>query len=462
MNEQKKPGDSEEARIGMSRGAGWPAGEGEGIGLDLTSLVRDLASAGVDPAADDGQALASFIEARQRADDDPRERQRIRDIGDLIDAEDAIYAQAVAAVDRGDLEAAEGLLRSSAQAGIGDSAFLLASVLEQRGSTQEALLWYRRAAIDGDPRADDKIAGLHARPEPAPASEPGSSNMTRLYYLRGSMTRNTDTKSEYAIDVRPGPLTGSWFLLNEALCLFCSSSSTQDRVTPPRYRPRDLDGSFVIGYAKYPGLHLSALRDKLSFWATERVPLPVEFLDRGLWARPAISLGWRDGWLSREWRRSVSAVGRVPREPAAADLALPLASVPAIVPWATLSEAMDQMLESEIQAMPVTEDASVVGVVTLTDLAQAMRRTRGLPSIQQVNTLMRTPVTVPAATPASAVMATAASSQAGLLVVIGPDGTPFGYLTPESLLTGVPVPAGTREQATPSRSLLLIPELLEA
>jgi tetratricopeptide (TPR) repeat protein len=130
---------------------------------DIQQAIKILAEAPT-PASDARKAALDFAEACRRADDDPREGQRIRDIADLIDAEDAIYAQALAAVGRDDLDAAEPLLRMSAEAGIGDAAWLLAGVLEKRGRIEEALVWYRHASVEGDSRADDKIAKLEHPP----------------------------------------------------------------------------------------------------------------------------------------------------------------------------------------------------------------------------------------------------------------------------------------------------------
>jgi len=104
------------------------------------------------------QILDEYAAACRRVDECARERQRIHDIVDLIEAEDALYDQAIAALDRGDHDQALPLLRRTAQAGIGEAAWLLAGLLEERGDRAEAITWYQQAADDGDPRADDKLA----------------------------------------------------------------------------------------------------------------------------------------------------------------------------------------------------------------------------------------------------------------------------------------------------------------
>jgi len=109
------------------------------------------------------QAREEFAAACRRVDKDPRERQRIADIANLIDTEDAIYTQALSALGRGEHATALPLLQQAAEAGIGEAAWLLARRLEEQGHTQESLTWYRRAAADGDPRAATRIAHPLAR-----------------------------------------------------------------------------------------------------------------------------------------------------------------------------------------------------------------------------------------------------------------------------------------------------------
>jgi hypothetical protein len=121
------------------------------------------------------ETLREFAEACKRVDTDRRERQRIRDIADLIDADDLIYGQALAAIDRRDHDAALPLLRRCADAGIGESAWLLATVLEELGNP-EAVVWYARAAREGDQRAEARLAELRTLPAPAPGEFPVARN----------------------------------------------------------------------------------------------------------------------------------------------------------------------------------------------------------------------------------------------------------------------------------------------
>jgi outer membrane protein OmpA-like peptidoglycan-associated protein len=116
-----------------------------------------------DTPADHTQAIRDFAAACRRYDEDPRERQRICGIADLIKAEDANYAQALAALHRSDHNAALPLLREAAKEGIGEAAWLLAGLLEQKGDLAGAITWYQRAADDGDSRASDKLTDMHSQ-----------------------------------------------------------------------------------------------------------------------------------------------------------------------------------------------------------------------------------------------------------------------------------------------------------
>lgn len=85
---------------------------------------------------------------------------------DLLDVEESRYDQALAAIDCGDRDTAVPLLRRCAEAGTGESAWLLAQLLEDAGDIQEAMTWYRRARAEGDPRAGEKWFGRGTRRRP--------------------------------------------------------------------------------------------------------------------------------------------------------------------------------------------------------------------------------------------------------------------------------------------------------
>lgn len=113
------------------------------------TLITGLAESEAAVPADE----QAFADACARYDASPREQQRIRDATDLIAAEDFIHGQALAALERGDREAAVPLLRWCAEAEVGESAWILAEALEAAGEHAEADTWYARAAAAGDERA---------------------------------------------------------------------------------------------------------------------------------------------------------------------------------------------------------------------------------------------------------------------------------------------------------------------
>ncbi len=164
--------------------------------MNYGDLFRKLAEDSDVTAASPDHAGEEFTAACRRVDQDPGERQRITDIANLIDTEDTLYAQALSALGRGEQSTALPLLRQTAEAGIGEAAWLLARQLEEQGQAQESLLWYQRAADDGDPRAARRILSPRAgngypsvsplpddagRPGcPRASGQPGSGWMTRI------------------------------------------------------------------------------------------------------------------------------------------------------------------------------------------------------------------------------------------------------------------------------------------
>ena len=131
--------------------------------MSIDKLLHGLAESLKNEIPATGEAILSFTEACRWADNDPRERQRLSDIADLLDAEETLYADARAALERGDQHAALWLLRQCAGAGNGEAHWLLAQLLEDLGHIGEASTWYQHAADDGDSRAVEKLAGLSVR-----------------------------------------------------------------------------------------------------------------------------------------------------------------------------------------------------------------------------------------------------------------------------------------------------------
>jgi CBS domain-containing protein len=431
----------------------------------IEDLIDQLAETDSTPA--DEQAIRDFNEACKRVDTNARERQRIRDIADLVDADDLIYGQALAAIDRGDHDGALPLLRRCADAGIGESAWLLATVLDELAKP-EALLWYVRAAREGDPRAEARLAERHPPPALAP-SDPDGDPRSRLLLPNDLEEIRAVLKALTALTALPPPTSLAQLVFcpdwrDDLLChlarpphaLFINSCvatrgpSWDDRLPPVS---NSQVAALVALFKDLPLPMLDHIRAR-------RTPVTFAMAYHGAWL-DGLSLA---GGRCRS-RRPASApvpllidancawqLAATPEE-TATDVMLPLELVSTITPGSTVHDALEQMVRSGARALPVHDGADVAGVITLADIAEHMHRAQGLPSIQRVTTLMRPPVTVPAEMPLPAVMTTAASNPAGLLIVITQDGAPAGYLTHETLLARAP---GARQGAN-TRSGLILP-----
>jgi DNA-directed RNA polymerase specialized sigma24 family protein len=134
----------------------------------IDDLLRNSAGprVGLGGEAAEAELREDFLRACRQADENPTEWQRIDDIADLLDAEEECYQQALAAIRRGDWNTAVTLLRQCAEAGTGESAWLLAQLLDYVGEVAEAKIWYQRARDEGDPRVDEKPARPAANPGP--------------------------------------------------------------------------------------------------------------------------------------------------------------------------------------------------------------------------------------------------------------------------------------------------------
>lgn len=152
----------------------------------------------------------------------------------------------------------------------------------------------------------------------------------------------------------------------------------------------------------------------------------------------------------------------------ARDVMLPLSDVPSCDPDTTIDAALERMLRSQADALLVMDRSAVAGTISLADVAGRMHQEHWLPSIQRVGTHMRAPTAVPADMPLPEVRSAAADSRTGLVIVIGTDGAPGGYLTAETLLDpGQTTASGWEKGEDPqaSRAGLILPgeeEFLQA
>lgn len=148
--------------------------------MSIDEILHGLAESPADPADLDG-AIQAFRAACKRVDELPRGRQRIRDIAELLDAEDEAYAAATTTLSREDGNIFE-LLSPAADRGNGLAAWLIADLMDGHGLIHDALFWYQRAADNGETRACARLKNLsasQARMTSGSRSTAAASNMAR-------------------------------------------------------------------------------------------------------------------------------------------------------------------------------------------------------------------------------------------------------------------------------------------
>lgn len=436
----------------------------------------------------------------RRVDSDPRERQRISDIADLLDAEETLYTEAGAALARGDQHTALPLLRQCAEAGTGEARWLLAQLLEDLGHTGEAITWYQRAYDDGDTRAAQKLAELRVQMwidackagSPQEDDAAGTVQGTPLSAAAGVRIKSDRALSSAAADAgNLDPGLSSYVILltdclEQRLADPCNdlNALTKDRLARILRRiPSDAGSdhyrrladlysarNHLVHGTPWAREHLTAAlmacewtsareREVASLLvfdndcAVGRPPTAAWSLAPRLacndYARPCpTNLGRL--YVAGQWD------ARLPtREPIAADVMLPASEMPECRPDTTVMEALERLVQSGTQALPVCEMSRVAGIVTLADLARHINDHLGVPSVTEtVKALMRPATIVAADTPLSAIAQAIAND--GIIVVSDGDNRPVGYLTAESVLTQDPRATSTYP-ATHDRPPLLIP-----
>lgn len=454
--------------------------------MSIEDLLRDLAGTLADvPTGTAGELREEFIRSCRRIDGDRREQQRIDDIADLLDAEETLYAQARAAAGRGDASAAVPLLRQCAEAGTGEAAWLLAQMLEDLGNISEAITSYQRARDDGDARADEKLAALRAwpcplasitdRPQDDHAATAACAPVTFLSHQQNSALASAADLADLVPDLQ----TSLWPLL---AVVVHQVPNVAPSILPVVFSDPDCDhlaslaalwrnetrnrlahdtafAGTIMKLAQIEARRSTLLRnwdwvlhDQLTFWS-RRAAEP-----NAVAARALLHLTWQDHdlpcatnlnrYLGLRWDTRPPA-----REPIAADMMLPPSEVPECRPDTTLIEALEQLVQSGTQALPVCEMSRVVGIVRLADLARHINDHPGVPPAT-VKALMRPATIVPAGTPLSAITRPIADD--GIIVVSGSGDRPAGYLTAESILTQAPRPAAGGRPPAQDRPPLLI------
>lgn len=463
--------------------------------MSIEDLLRDLARILADVPEGTGEELREeFIRACRRVDDDPREQQRIDDIADLLEAEETLYAQARAAADRGDTDAAVPLLRQCAEAGTGEAAWLLAQLLEKTGSISEATIWYQRARDDGDTRADEKLAALRTWPGPfasiagSPQEDHAATATRNVPAIFVSHEQNSALISVADLaDPAPGPYTNLLRLL-AVLGQQATDSGNATSVLPFIFSDPGSDHLASVADMWHATGETSNWLAHDTYWTEARLVKKLAKIAarestrarkrtftswlvlcsdcRAAKPQAAAARALRLPWTWEDHDRPCPAnLGRYlavgwdarppAREPIVANMMLPPSEVPECRPDTTLIEALERLVQSGAQALPVCEMSRVVGIVTLADLARHINDHLGVPSATKtVKVLMRPATIVPADTPLSAIARAIADD--GIIVVSGPGDRPVGYLTAESVLTQAP-PGTSAHPIAPDRPPLLIP-----
>ena len=479
--------------------------------MSFDDLLRDLARTltGV-PEGTAGELREGFIRACRRVDEDQAEQQRIDDIADLLDAEETLYAQARAAAERGDTGTAVPLLRQCAEAGTGEAAWLLAQLLEDTSDIPEATAWYQRARDDGDPRADEKLAALRLRPCPLadPVGSPQEHHIAATDQIAPvlfvSHTSELRTWTDRALLSAAGhtdqtaDVSGSYRGLLDWLVLKAPhhGGAPGERLLNPSVLPvvfscpdSDHLASIADVYRAVSEARNCLVHD--TSWAKVRLVMKLTKMLRARepalaaeWTSPGLMLLWDDPggpgksraaaeWALR-WRLDYEDYSRPcpanlarlyaagqpearwpAREPVVADMMLPPSEVPECSPDTTVIQALERLVQSGTQALPVCETTRVTGIVTLADLARHISDRQGMPpGTGTVKALMRPATIVPPGTPLPAIGKAIADD--GIIVVSGSGDQPDGYLTAESLLTQAP-PGTSARPAAPDPPPLLIP-----
>lgn len=471
--------------------------------MSFDDLLSDLARTLRVPDSAADEAREAYRRACRRLDENPAEQQRINDIGDLLDAEEVLYAQARAAADRGETATAISLLRRCAEAGTDEAAWLLAQLLEETGDTAEAMIWYQHASDDGDDRADEKLADMWARrwyttlaesPAEDRVAAVGQGTPKILISYTSELPATWAGRALRPADSGPADPVASTFSACRELLYWLRlralhhghasydglpmasipptmllSGSGSGRITSLADTWRAPDGlAHAAAGPQAQEMHRLAAalhaRDLASTgWTRWLVFLRVEFSKPQAAAR---TLRWQLDYEDYDLacpanlgRYLATAVRWHPRwagrEPVVADVMLPPSEVPECSPGTTVAQALELMVRSGTQALPVCEMTGITGIVTLADLAMRISDYQGARSAAgTVRELIRPAVIVPPDTPLPAIARAIADD--GIIVVSGSGDRPDGYLTSESLLTQAP-PGTSDRPANPGQSPLLIP-----
>ncbi|MGW0483616.1 CBS domain-containing protein [Nonomuraea sp. NPDC003214] len=402
----------------------------------LTSALRDLAK----PTEDERRNAEARVAVLREELQDTTEQRRIADLGDLLDAEDALYDEAIDALERGDVALAERLLR--------------------------------HCAALGDPAAEELLADLASQPRPqpepheVPKEERPSDTLctTSLTGADGRLQRLAGTAvpaHARILMVHPEPE-----VFRDLFVEACRSAvSLRGMEAAERCSWAHETQRFLADLA----LHRTTLKDNRAF--ERRVSSLLLECQRSVSdCSPDASLhiggkvwsiyakvsrfgsyrkdrGLLDAFVTQGlWQCALSAQERPAHSGrVAADVLTPY-PMPHVDINDHIADALDRLLAGGHDALPVSEHGTVLGTVTLADLAGQVR-SDGLS--RKVVSVMRPPIYIQENASLNEVRDQLLNSSTGLLVVLRNDGTVAGYVTAGTAL------AGQTDAPTPRRSALL-------
>lgn len=240
--------------------------------MTIDELVHRLATAG---EREDEAALNRFLDAAQRCDTEPAERERVRRLADMIDADITAYDQGLSALDHGDTEVAETLLLRAAIAEFGDPDGVLSDLLECPADGAVSMDVRQHAAEARAHRAILKAA--YARQRTTPPPKPVRRWKVSLLARRTNPQRHTLSASDLAavlmeaMDVKD-PYT-RWH--SERVSRLTALIARQVGLTPERVEAARLVGLFHdIGKLAVPTtvLHKRSLVSQEEYLAIKQHP----------------------------------------------------------------------------------------------------------------------------------------------------------------------------------------------
>lgn len=412
--------------------------------------IHDLLRAAADHQAQSHGIDDSLTEALTRWESDPRERRRINDLADLLDAQDALFDEALAALERDDLDAAEALVQQCLELDI-EGADELQRMLSVCRARSQVVLPDPLSTTPSWKPLDDWDDRRQAQPTLHPGPEIAAAGACTSGTWRAWRTWRNLVVHTYFANREPPKLAP---LLRAVSPDFVSQGVSPD-ITPWLFCRV---GTIGEGQTRLTRLLLLALeadtdsvRDRLCepwgqhVWLFSResslrnrtLNLPFSA------AMVRVAAGWRSRLAGAEVG---TYMGAEPERRRAADVLAPYPFT-YLRPDTPLREALDQLLAGGESALPVREAGMVVGTVAIVDLVGA---TRDGASDQPVSAVMRKPVFAKAATPIDEVRDLLIQDSAGLVTVVDDDGTVAGHITPVTALAGhtsTPPPTSPRSSS---------------